>query len=87
MHETGMVRDLVRRLERAAQENGGGRIAGAHVWLGALSHMSPDHFRAHFEEAARGTVAAEAMLTIEASEDPNHPRAQDVILESVDLEV
>jgi len=86
MHETGMVRDLVRRLEQVAQESGGGRVAVAQVWLGALSHMSPEHFREHFEEASRGTVAAGARLTIELSQDMSHPSAQQVILESVELE-
>ncbi|HUN46692.1 MAG TPA: hydrogenase maturation nickel metallochaperone HypA [Stellaceae bacterium] len=86
MHETGMVRDLVRRLEQVARERGGGRIAAAQVWLGALSHMSPEHFREHFEEVSRGTVAAGARLAIELSQDPHHPSAQHVVLESVDLE-
>lgn len=87
MHETGMVRDLVCRLEKIAKENHEGRVARARVWLGALSHMSPTHFREHFTEAARGTAMANIALAIELSEDPGHPRAQDVILESVDLEV
>lgn len=57
MHETGPVRDLVCRLERAARDAGAERVCAAVVWLGALSNFSPAHFRAHFDEEARGTLA------------------------------
>ncbi len=33
MHETGIVRDLVRRIEQAAGEAGAERVAGVTVWL------------------------------------------------------
>jgi hydrogenase nickel incorporation protein HypA/HybF len=56
------------------------------VKLGALSHFSPDHFREHFEQASRGTVAEGASLEIELLTDISDPRAQDVIVESVDIE-
>lgn len=87
MHETGLVRDLVRRLERAARDAGAERVSGAVVWLGALSNFSPEHFREHFDEAARGTLAEGAALTIETSPDIGHPHAQDVMMRSVDLVV
>jgi hydrogenase nickel incorporation protein HypA/HybF len=87
MHETGIVRDLVRRLEQAAREAGAERVSGAAVWLGALSHFSPAHFREHFEEDARGTLAEGAALDIEISDDLAHPDAQHVMLRSIDLEV
>ena len=51
MHETGMVRNLIRRLEQAAIEAGAERISIVSVRLGALSQMSPSHFRDHFCEA------------------------------------
>ena len=69
MHETGIVRDLVRRLEQAAHEAGAERVSGVEVWLGALSQFSPEHFREHFEDEARGTVAEGAALRIETSDD------------------
>ena len=37
--------------------------AGATVWLGALSQMSAEHFREHFDAEVRGTVAEGAALT------------------------
>ena len=36
MHETGIFRDLVRRLERIAQDGGAERVSCVVVWLGAL---------------------------------------------------
>ncbi len=82
-----MIRDLVRRIETEARDAGAERISGVAVWLGALSQMSEGHFREHFEEETRGTLAEGARLALEVSEDPIHPDAQSVVLRSVDLEV
>jgi hydrogenase nickel incorporation protein HypA/HybF len=86
MHETALVRDIVHRIEDLARSTGARRVTGAKVWLGALSHLSPDHFRDHFIIEAQGTLAAGAALEIEASEDPDHPHAQHIRLESIDLD-
>ena len=86
MHETALVRDVVRRIEDLAQATGAGRITGAKIWLGALSHLSAEHFREHYAIEAQGSIAAGAILTIEASSDLDHPDAQHVRLESVDLD-
>ncbi len=87
MHETGLIRDLVHRLEAAARDAGADGVAGAAVWLGALSQMSAEHFREHFDQETRGTIAEGARLTLEVSNDPADPRAQSVVLQSVDLKV
>ena len=55
--------------------------------LGALSHFSPDHFREHFEDASRGTVAEGAAVEAEMRTDPTEPDAQGVVLESIDIEL
>ena len=86
MHETALVRDVVRRIEDLASATGARRVTGAKVWLGALSHLSAEHFREHFAIEARHTLAAGAVLEIEVSDDPDHPHAQHVRLESVDLD-
>ena len=87
MHETGIVRDLVRRLEKIAQDGGAERVSSVVVWLGALSQFSPEHFREHFDEEARGTLVEGAALKIEMSQDIGHPSAQDVMMQSVDLDI
>ena len=85
MHESGIVRDLVRRLERSATEAGAVRVEGVSVWLGALSQFSPAHFREHFDEEAAGTLAEGAALSIEVSDDATHRDALHVIVQSADL--
>lgn len=87
MHETGIVRDLVRRVLRVADDAGAIGVSGISVWLGALSQFSPAHFREHFDDEARGTIAAGAALRIEASSEFDHPDAQSVVIRGLDLEV
>jgi len=87
MHETGIVRDLVRRLETVARDAGAEAVSGVEVWLGALSQFSPLHFREHFEDEAKGTIAEGARIDIVASDDPADPDALHVTIRSVDLEV
>jgi hydrogenase nickel incorporation protein HypA/HybF len=87
MHETGVVRDLIRRLEGLARDAGAAKVSGVIVRLGALSQFSPEHFRTHFDEETGGTLVEGAMLTIVTSQDASHPNAQDVMIESVDLDI
>ena len=87
MHETGIVKDLLRRVEAAARQAGAQRVSGVHVWLGALTSFSPEHFREHFEEEARGTLAQGARLTIEVSGDETDAGAQQIVMRSIDLDV
>jgi hydrogenase nickel incorporation protein HypA/HybF len=86
MHETALVRDVVRRINDLARATGTGRVMGAKIWLGALSHLSAEHFRDHYAVEALGTAAAGATLMIRVSDDLDHPHAQHVRLESVDLD-
>lgn len=87
MHETGVVRDLVRRVEAAARDAGAVRVASITVWLGALSQFSPEHLREHFDEEARGTLAEHARLSILTSADPRDADALSVIVRDLELEV
>lgn len=87
MHETGIVKDLVHRVEKAATQACARRVSGVHVWIGALSQFSAEHFRSHFEDESRGTLAQGALLQIEVSTDERHPSALQVVVKSVDLEI
>ncbi|MGP0093315.1 MAG: hydrogenase/urease maturation nickel metallochaperone HypA [Xanthobacteraceae bacterium] len=87
MHETGLIRDLVHRLNAAARDAGAEKVSGVEVWLGALSQMSAEHFREHFDAEIRGTVAEGATLKLEISNEIDHPDAQSVVLRSVELKV
>jgi hydrogenase nickel incorporation protein HypA/HybF len=87
MHEASLMRGLISKLEALAQEQQAKRVKRVRVWLGAFSHFSAEHFREHFEHASRATVAENAALDIDVSTDTADPRAHDVILESIDVEV
>jgi len=86
MHERALMRDVVARIEAVAREEGASRVTLVRVRLGALSHFTPEHFREHFEDAARGTVADGATVVAGLGADIADPLAADVVLESVEVE-
>jgi hydrogenase nickel incorporation protein HypA/HybF len=86
MHEASLMSGLMRRIDEVAKAEGAIRIVGVSVWIGALSHMSAEHFAEHFERAAAGSVAEGARLDVTVSGDAAHANAQDILLEKVDLE-
>jgi hydrogenase nickel incorporation protein HypA/HybF len=86
MHERALMRDVVARIEDLARSEGATRVTRVGVRLGALSHFTPDHFREHFVDEARGTVAEGAAVDAELDGDMTDPRAGDVVLESVEVE-
>lgn len=85
MHEKALMDDLLAKILEVADVEGGARVRRIRVWLGALSHFTPDHFREHFDDAARGTLAEGAEVDATLDEDPTDPRAQGVVLESVEV--
>jgi len=84
MHEASLMKDLMAKILGLA-ETEDGAVSRVSVWLGALSHMSPEHFREHYDQAAAGTPAENASLDIETSDDIDHPNAQHVVLKSVEI--
>jgi hydrogenase nickel incorporation protein HypA/HybF len=86
MHEASLIVDLLRRIEAVAAAEHARRVTGVTIWLGALSHLSPEHFAEHFAQESPGTIAEGARLSITASDDPGHANAQDVLIESVEVE-
>ncbi|HLX62963.1 MAG TPA: hydrogenase/urease maturation nickel metallochaperone HypA [Planctomycetota bacterium] len=85
MHEFSLINDLMRKIEEIARANQAAKVSGVKVKLGAMAHISADHFREHFEHAATGTVADGATLEIECGAE-NDPQAQDIILLSVNVD-
>jgi hydrogenase nickel incorporation protein HypA/HybF len=86
MHEMSLIHDLMRKVETIAREQHAARVAAVKVRLGALAHISADHFREHFEEESKGTIADGARLEVVTLTDENDPQAQDIILDSVEVE-
>ena len=86
-HEFSLMANLLQKIDDAArQDSPDSKVVGVKVRIGALANISAGHFREHFEEAVRGTRAEGAALTIVESSDPADPHAQDIMLESVDVE-
>lgn len=86
MHEQSLMADLIRKILSISLMNGGGKVVSLKVKLGALAHISSEHFMEHFVEAAKNTVAENAHIDIDVETDIADPRAQDIWLESVELE-
>ena len=86
MHEKALMDDLMREIATRARAENALRVTRIRVRLGALSHFTPEHFREHFADASRGTVAEGAVVEAELRTDPIEPEAQGVVLESIDVE-
>lgn len=86
MHESGMIRGLVSRIGQVADLAPGERVAKVSVTLGALSQISPEHFREHFEAETPGTIAEGAELVVTLNEDLADPRAQEIVLDEIEVE-
>jgi hydrogenase nickel incorporation protein HypA/HybF len=84
MHEQALLRDLMEKILAVAEAEGG-RVVRIRVWLGALSHFTPEHFREHFVGVARGTPAEGAIVEATLDSDLTDPRATGVVLESVEV--
>lgn len=85
MHEVGMMKSLMNKILTLAAEQEAVKVTKVTVALGALSHMSADHFKEHFDIAAKGTIAEGAEIEAELSNDIADPHALDVLLTSIDI--
>lgn len=84
-HELSLISNLLNKIEMVAREQRAVRVTKVCVKLGALSHISADHFRGHFTDGVRGTLAEGAVLEIEESGDVNDPQAQQIVLKTIDV--
>ena len=86
MHEASLMTDLMQKINALARREGAERVMRVSVWLGALSHMSAEHFRQHFEHAAGGTPAEGATVEVLVSSDLDDENAESILLRSIDVE-
>ena len=86
MHEMSLIADLLHKIADEVRRAGAQRARRVQVKLGALAHISADHFREHFEQGIRDSVAEGAVLDIEISSDLNDPHAQEIRLISLEVE-
>ena len=86
MHEKSIMDHLMHKILHLAKEERAAKVVKVSVKLGALSHMSKEHFKEHFDIAARGTIAQNAFIEAEESKDIHDPNAMSVVLKSIDVE-
>ena len=86
MHERTLILDLLRKVNEIAAAEGARKVTKVSVWLGALSHMSPAHFRQHFDQDAAGSIAEGAELECTTSDDITDAEATAVLLKSIEVE-
>ncbi len=84
MHEEAVLKDLLKKVDSVARAHGVDRVASVRLWVGALSHFSERSLRERWALAAPGTVARGARLDVVVSEDRSDPRAQGVVLVSLE---
>lgn len=87
MHERALMADVVREIQQVAELEGAERVVCVGVRLGSLSHFTPAHFREHFEDATRGTIAEGALVEAVVDEDLTSAHARDVVIERVEVEL
>ncbi|MBI2556854.1 MAG: hydrogenase maturation nickel metallochaperone HypA [Planctomycetes bacterium] len=85
MHEASLIKDLIRKISSIALEQHASKVLSVTVKLGALSHISQDHFREHFVHASRGTISEGARLHIEFMTDVADPQSQDVLIQNIEV--
>lgn len=86
MHEHGLIKDLVREVERVAAQEDIARITALDVWIGAEAHMSEEMVRDHFRHASKGSLAEGAVLNIELSSNRDDPHAAGIMLQSIEAD-
>ena len=86
MHERSLMVSLMAQIEAIARVHQAQRVIRVDVTLGPLAHISPAHFREHFQEASQGTICEGAELVIQEATDPTDPHAQEILLTSIEIE-
>lgn len=86
MHEQSLMNNLMNKILSLAEKERAATVKNIKVRLGALSHMSPEHFTEHFKHSAKDTIAEQAKLTIIEDDDITSPNAQDILLVSIDVD-
>ncbi len=85
MHEQSLMADMMKKIVSIVEKENASAVARVTVRLGAFSHISPDHFKEHFVQAAQGSCAEGAEVDVIQEENQDDPNAQEIILESVEL--
>lgn len=86
MHELALIKDIIARLEVIAAENNAKRIRSIRLRFGALTHTPVEIFKEQFLMMSEGKdLLNNTTIEIEVADEMDD-NAQDIILESVELE-
>lgn len=85
MHEHSLMKNLFGKIEEIANNLNAKKVLKVHIKLGALAHISPEHFQEHFDEMRNDSIAKDAKVVITTSTDINDPQAQDITLLSIEI--
>lgn len=84
MHEQSLIKNLLGKIYQLSALERKTPLA-ATIQLGALCHLSAEHFREHFVRETSGTRLAGMRLRIQEMRDIDSPCAQDVVLASLEF--
>ena len=85
MHELSLMRDLMAKIQSLAAAHDAVRVTKVKVKLGPLAHMTPEHFKEHYDQVASGTIAEKAVIEI-GEYNKSGPYSQDLFLEGIEIE-
>ena len=86
MHEFSLMSNLLSKIDQIVKDNNAEKAVKVKVTIGAMAHISAEHFTEHFVHGTKGTVAEGAQLDVVMNEDENDPHAAEILLESVDVQ-
>lgn len=86
MHDQALMVDLLEKIEQVTRAEGASAVRTIRVSLGALSHMTPEHFREHFADIAPGTLAAGARIEAVCETDTTADDAGGIRIVSLEVE-
>lgn len=85
MHESGILKNIISKVEEVAAAESGASVKSITIRLGAQSNFTPEHFREHFVFDSKGTALEGVEVHVVEGADMSDRFARDIILESVEL--
>lgn len=85
MHEAGLIRSLVKKINAIAAEHGASAVSKVYLQIGLDNMVSQDHMVEHFRRAAKGSPSQEASIEFETSNDFKSPDPTLILLKGVEL--
>ena len=86
MHEMSLFNGLIEKLKSVSLENDSAKILKVEVEIGALANISKEHFREHFLDFTKGTVADGAELVVHSNQNIYDRYSQEIRLLRIEVE-